>query len=275
MDSGEGLICKFETKTYQLLNKARYIRLGLSFWILSYSGFGARRIRISVVQLISFHCLHWVSSNICGPIETTSIEGYWYFITFTNDFSCYMHVRLCKSKDDALNIFKMWKACAEKEMGQTLKILCTDSGGKYTSNAFSTYLAEHGIKCELTNVYTPQENGVSEWANQTLNNLACSMIADMKEALQAKSLPSSLWSQAVHHVAWIKNRVFTHSLNSDITPYQAYFGKKPSLATLQLFGCKAYAHTPKIDQSKFGECTIKCIHIGFAEEKKGVPIIQS
>ncbi len=71
-----------------------------------------------------------------------------------------------------------------------------------------------------------------------------------------------------HHVAWIKNRVFTCSLNSNITPYQAYFGKKPSLATLQLFGCKAYTHPPKIDQSKFGECTIKCIHIGFAEEKR-------
>src|SRR5258708_20391051 len=70
------------------------------------------------------------------------------------------------------------------------------------------------------------------------------------------------------HAAWIKNRIFTHSLNTDITPYQAYFGKKPSLATLQLFGCKAYAHTPKVDQTKFGECTIECIHIGFAEEKK-------
>src|SRR5258708_23089515 len=50
--------------------------------------------------------------------------------------------------------------------------------------------------------------------------------------------------------------------------YQAYFGRKPSLATLQLFGCKAYAHTLKIDQLKFTECTIECIHVGFAEEKR-------
>ncbi len=172
-----------------------------------------------------------------------------------------------QGKGDALNIFKMWKACMEKETGQTLKILCTDSGGEYTSNNFSTYLAEHGIKCELTNTYTPQENGISKWANQTLNNLACSMIADAKEVLQAKSLPSSLWSQAVHHAAWIKNRIFTCSLNTDITPYQAYFGKKPSLAMLWLFGCKAYAHTPKVDQTKFGEHWV-------CRRKKGLPIIQ-
>src|SRR5258707_1224048 len=105
-------------------------------------------------------------------------------------------------------------------------------------------------------------------SNHTLNNLAQSMIADTKEVLQHKSLPASLWSHAICHVAWIKNQVFTLSLNPYITPYQAYFKKKPSLATLQLFGCKAYAHTPKIDQTKFGECTIECVHIGFAEEKK-------
>ncbi len=143
-----------------------------------------------------------------------------------------------------------------------------DGSSKYTSNIFSTYLADNGIKCELTNVYTPQENGVSEHANHTLNNLAQSMIADTKEVLQHKSLPASLWSHAICHVAWIKNQVFTLSLNPYITPYQAYFKKKPSLATLQLFGCKAYAHTPKIDESKFMECTIECIHVGFAEEKR-------
>src|SRR5258708_8041467 len=209
-----------------------------------------------------------VFSDICGPIENPSIEGYWYFITFTNDFSQYTHVGLCKSKDDAFTMFKWWRACAEKETGKTLKILRTDGGGKYTSNAFSTYLADNGIKCELTNAYTPQENGVSERANCTLNNLPWSMITDAKEVLQNKSLPPSLWSHAIRHAAWIKNRVFTHSLNSDITPYQAYFQRKPSLATLQLFGCKAYAHIAKVDQSKVMERTIECIHIGFAGEKR-------
>src|SRR5260370_6143121 len=104
-----------------------------------------------------------------------------------------------------------------------------DSSGEYTSTAFSSYLAENGIKCELTNAYTPQENGVSKCANWTLNNLAQSMIADAREVLQAKSLPVSLWSQAVHHVAWIKNHTLTHSLNSKTTPYQVYFGRKLSI----------------------------------------------
>src|SRR5260370_39327563 len=63
-----------------------------------------------------------------------------------------------------------------------------------TSTAFSNYLAKNGIKHELTNPYTLQENGVSKCANWTLNNLAHSMIADAQEVLQAKSLPTALWS---------------------------------------------------------------------------------
>src|SRR5260370_37693502 len=94
------------------------------------------------------------------------------------------------------------------------------------------------------------------------------MITNVKEALKFKSLPTSLWSQAVCHAAWIKNCTFTHSLNLKTTPYQASFNKKPSLATLCLFSCKAYAHTPKINQSKFSECSIECVQIGFAKEKK-------
>src|SRR5260370_41536501 len=94
------------------------------------------------------------------------------------------------------------------------------------------------------------------------------MIADAREVLQAKSLPTSLWSQAICHAAWIKNCTLTCSLKSKITPYQVYFGKPPSLAMLHLFGCKAFAHIQRVDQTKFGECVAHCIHIGFAKEKR-------
>ena len=94
------------------------------------------------------------------------------------------------------------------------------------------------------------------------------MFADAKETLKAKSLPPNLWPQAIQHSVWLKNHIITSSLNSKITPFQAYYGKKPSLSTLRLFGCKAYAHIPKIHQTKLGECSIECVHIGFAEDKR-------
>ena len=95
------------------------------------------------------------------------------------------------------------------------------------------------------------------------------MLADAKETLLEKSLPLALWSHAVSHVVWVKNCVFTCTLQSPITPYQAYFGRKPDLSSLWLFSCKAYVHIPKINQSKHGEHSAECVHVGFAPEKSG------
>jgi len=210
-----------------------------------------------------------VYSDLCGPMETATPEGFRYFITFTDDHSRYTRIGFCKSKDEALAAFKIWKARAEKETGQQLKIFRTDGGGEYSSQEFKSYLAEHGIKREITNAFTPQENGVSERANRTINNLARSMIADANEVLQAKQLPLSFWALAVRHAVWIKNRIITSALSADLTPYQAYFGRKPNLVALRLFGCKAYAHIPDKQQSgKFSERAIEGVHVGFAEDKK-------
>jgi len=51
-----------------------------------------------------------VFSDLCRLMETPTLEGYQYFITFMDDFSCYTHIGFCKSKDEALAVFKAWKA---------------------------------------------------------------------------------------------------------------------------------------------------------------------
>ena len=162
----------------------------------------------------STEVLGCVFSDLCRPMDTPSSEGFCYFITFTDDFSHYTHVGFCKSKDNALNVLKVWQAWAEKETEKSLKIFWTNGGGEYTSKAFNAYLDEHGISWETTNAYTPQENGVAECVNWTINNLAQSMFADAKETLKAKSLPPNLWPQAIWHAVWIKNHIITSSLNS-------------------------------------------------------------
>src|SRR6266436_1608266 len=119
---------------------------------------------------------------ICSWSQTHP-DSHHYFITFTNDYSHYTHIGFCKHKDDTLTMFKIFKACAKKKTGKILKILCTNGGGKYSSNAFNSFLAKNSIKQETTNLYTPQENGVSEHTNCTTNNLTQSMIANAHEVL--------------------------------------------------------------------------------------------
>jgi hypothetical protein len=44
--------------------------------------------------------------NVCGPIPSTSIRGYAYYVSFIYDYSCNTWVYFLKSKDKVLGKFK-------------------------------------------------------------------------------------------------------------------------------------------------------------------------
>lgn len=59
----------------------------------------------------------------------------------------------------------------EKEIGTFICCLRTDRGGEFTSREFNDFYKAHGIKRQLTAVYTPQQNGVVERKNQSIMNM--------------------------------------------------------------------------------------------------------
>ena len=65
--------------------------------------------------------------------------------------------------------------------------LRTDNGGKFTS--FEDFLASKGIQRQTTKPYSPQQNGVVERKNQTVKEMARSL-------LHHASLPPSFWGEA-------------------------------------------------------------------------------
>jgi transposase InsO family protein len=85
-------------------------------------------------------------------------------------------VYLLKSKDEALNYFKIYKAEAENQLDRKIKRLRSDRGGEYFSNEFDSFCAEHGIIHERTPPYSPQSNGVAERKNHTLTDLVNAML---------------------------------------------------------------------------------------------------
>jgi transposase InsO family protein len=54
----------------------------------------------------------------------------------------------------------------ENLTGKKIMVLRIDNGGEYTSNDFSDFCKEAGIKRELTVPYNPQQNGVA-WKGRT------------------------------------------------------------------------------------------------------------
>ncbi|KAK4411887.1 Copia protein [Sesamum angolense] len=71
-----------------------------------------------------------------------------------------------------------------------LKVLRTDRGREYLSEQFKRICEDKGIIRHLTIPYTPQQNGIAERRNQTLLEMARSMMAQA-------NIPISFWGYAI------------------------------------------------------------------------------
>ncbi len=76
------------------------------------------------------------------------------------------------------------------------------------------------------------------------------------------NLPKSFWAEAVSTAAYLRNRSPTTKLES-MTPHQAWFGRKPGITHLRVFGSTAYVHIPKDCRKKLDSKTRGCIFLGY------------
>ncbi|GJX71637.1 retrotransposon protein, putative, ty1-copia subclass [Tanacetum coccineum] len=112
--------------------------------------------------------LEIIHTDVCGPLRHVSRQGASYFIIFTDDYSRYGYVYLLKHKHEVFETSEVFKNKVENQLGKTIKALRSDRGGEYISQDFKDYLKACGIIQQLTPLYTPQHNGVSEKRNRTL-----------------------------------------------------------------------------------------------------------
>lgn len=108
---------------------------------------------------------------------------------------------------------------------------------------------------------TPQQNGVAERVNRTLIETVRSMLTDAK-------LPHEFWAEALSTAVYLRNHSPTKVL-CEKTPFEAWTEKKPTVAHLRVFGCKAYMHIPKDERGKLDSKSKQCIFVGYGEETKG------
>ena len=89
--------------------------------------------------------LSLIHTDMCGPMNVSSKDGYNYFIMFTDDFSRYGYVFLMRHKFESFEMFKRYCYEIEKQTSKVIKTLRSDQGGEYLFNEFLTYLKENGI----------------------------------------------------------------------------------------------------------------------------------
>ena len=207
-----------------------------------------------------------VHSDVAGPFSKRSFTGQRFFVTFIDDCTRLTSVFLIKEKSEVFACFKEWRGFAERETGQRIGILRCDGGGEYgiadtyQTGEFNVFRREHSIQLHHTAAGSPQQNGVAERANRTIMESTRSM-------LTAAGLPKQYWGFAVRCAVYLRNRCPSKLLNK-VTPFEAYFGLKPDLSILRVFGCKTLALVTK-DHDKLEAKTVPLIMVGYSETVKG------
>jgi transposase InsO family protein len=209
--------------------------------------------------------LELVHSDLCGPINPSSNGGKRYFITFIDDCSRKTWVYFLQDKSEALSAFKSFRTYVENEVERTIKTLQTDRGGEFCSKEFQVFCDEHGIQRQLTAAYTPQQNGVSERKNRTILNMVRCLLTHM-------SVPKDFWPEAVKWSIHVLNRSPTFAVQN-MTPEEAWSGRKPSVDYFRVFGCIAYAHVPDAKRKKLDDKGVKCIFLGISEHSKAYKLL--
>ena len=199
--------------------------------------------------------LELVHTDLAGPIEPTSREGFKYAISFTDDYSGVVFLYFLKSKSDT--VIATEKFLADSAPHGKVKSMKSDNGTEFTSHAFRSLLRQNQIRHITSAPYSPHQNGTAERYWRTLFEMGRCLL------LQSK-LKKELWPYAVMAAAYIRNRCYSERLGQ--TPYYTFSGRKPNISNMQVFGSVCYAY-----EQKKGKLDSRCTKGIFVGYDKGSP----
>lgn len=208
--------------------------------------------------------LELVHMDVCGPMPVESLGGSRYFATFLDDYSRFSVVVPVRAKADVPAVVQRTLALLETQTGGKVVAVRTDRGGEYVNRELSAWFGERGVQHQLTAPYTPQQNGCAERLNRVITEGAR---ADLLGAGQ----PPELWAEAVVSINYIRNRSPTSS--GPGTPWERFFGKRPDVSNLRVFGARAYVHVPQQLRRKLDPVSQPGIMVGYSATSKAYRIL--
>ena len=172
-----------------------------------------------------------------------------------------------QKKSGLLAEYEKWLTRAQLHIGRKIKILRSDNGGEYVSNAFKAVHDENGTTHQTTVRDTPQQNGVAERLNRVLVEMSRTM-------MRHKDVDQDLWADAIKTAVYIKNRVTSRALPLGKTHYELWTGNKLDVSHLRVFGstCWVVLHKRHID-GKLRDKATKGVFLGYPDGSKWYKVI--
>ncbi|CAJ2661907.1 unnamed protein product [Trifolium pratense] len=198
--------------------------------------------------------------DLFGPVKTTSLGGKNYGFVIVDDYSRYTWVLFLKNKDESFESFKIFCKKVQNERGSNIISIRSDHGGEFENSHFESFFDENGISHNFSCPRTPQQNGVVERKNRTLQEMARTMIDE-------SNVEKYFWAEAVNTACYILNRMSIRKVLNK-TPYELWKDKKPNVSYFHIFGCYCYILNIKDNLGKFDSKSDKGIFLGYSLTSK-------
>ena len=194
--------------------------------------------------------LELVHTDLAGPIDPESREGYRYALSFTDDYSSAVFVYCLKHKSDTVEATERF--LADTAPYGKIKCIRSDNGTEFTGQGYQALLRRNRIRHQTSAPYSPHQNGTAERNWRTLFDMARCMLLESQ-------LPKELWPYAVQTAAVVRNRCFNNRTRQ--TPYFMLTGRGPNVSRMQKFGTVCYSY--RQDGKKLDSKAAKGIFIGY------------
>jgi len=198
--------------------------------------------------------LETIHSDIMGPINPVSQDNFKYIITFIDEFSRKSWVNLMKEKSEAVNIIINFIKYINNHFENKIKYFKSDNGREYNNSRIKKFCRKMGIKKIFSIPYNPQNNGIAERYNQTLQNATKTLIHWAKLSLD-------FWSFAVIYSNFLYN-ITPHENISNLIPNEIFYNRKVNLDKVKVFGCVMHYNNTMNKNSKFEPNTKQGIFLG-------------
>ena len=207
--------------------------------------------------------LELVHSDVEGPMRTPSfLENHKFAINFIDDYSKFTVIYTMKQKSEAFDKFKMFIADFANPINAKIGTLQTDDGGEYVSNEMEKYCRDVGIRREKSIPRTPEQNGKAERKWRTLFNMVRAMLLNA-------GLGKIWWGRALTAAAYLRNRLPSSTLPEGTTPFELFYGRKPTIRHIKTFGCRVFILNDNPQRDKLDNRGLPGIFVGYGDKVKG------
>ncbi|KAJ9522535.1 hypothetical protein QJQ45_008390 [Haematococcus lacustris] len=205
-----------------------------------------------------------VHTDVCGPLRIPNAAGYCFVLTFLDEHSGLSLIALLKAKSEVPAAIRDAVEWFETQGGRKVKVLRSDRGTEYVNQAVREFLSGKGIIHQQTAPYSPQQNGSAERLNRTLFEKGRCL-------LYSSGLSVNFWPYALRFANYVRNLSLVRGKAG--TPWELFWGVRPDLSALRVFGARAYAHVPEHMRSKLGSKAVQGVFVGYELSSKAYQVL--